>query len=109
LCLGFINREKEAAEMFQKVINVKPDKASAYISLSKLYLLMNDNDKALQILNDALNKIPRDSAIYYQLGLIYKTRDMKNESKKAFQMCVSLGADPEKKVKALSNIAELSK
>jgi tetratricopeptide (TPR) repeat protein len=54
---------------FKQVIQIKPDFIHAYSALGASYIKQKEYDEALKILTDALGLEPKESSIFYYLGV----------------------------------------
>jgi tetratricopeptide (TPR) repeat protein len=58
---------KEAADVFTKVIQIRPDYVEGYLNLGKLYTLMKNRDMAVQMYETALKVNPNDDRVITEL------------------------------------------
>jgi len=61
---------KEAARMFHEVIKIKPDYLEGYMNLGKLYEMMKEREKAVEMFEMALKLAPGDERILKALSAL---------------------------------------
>ena len=90
---------------FEEGMQVFPDSAFFLNNLINTYIYSNRNEKALEMLNVAIQKNPNDANLYNVMGRVYETRlkDYAN-AEKNFQ--IALEKDPNL-TDALSNIGRI--
>lgn len=90
---------------FEEGMQVFPDSAFFLNNLIKTYIYSNRNEKALEMLNVAIQKNPNDANLYNVMGRVYETglKDYAN-AEKNFQ--IALEKDPNL-TDALSNIGRI--
>lgn len=90
---------------FEEGMQVFPDSAFFLNNLINTYIYSNRNEKALEMLNVAIQKNPNDANLYNVMGRVYETglKDYAN-AEKNFQ--IALEKDP-KLTDALSNIGRI--
>ena len=90
---------------FEEGMQVFPDSAFFLNNLINTYIYSNRNEKALEMLNVAIQKNPNDANLYNVMGRVYETglKDYAN-AEKNFQ--IALGKDPNL-TDALSNIGRI--
>ena len=90
---------------FEEGMQVFPDSAFFLNSLINTYIYSNRNEKALEMLNVAIQKNPNDANLYNVMGRVYETglKDYAN-AEKNFQ--IALEKDPNL-TDALSNIGRI--
>jgi len=82
-----------AEEQFATVIGINPNDASAYFNLGNLCLLKNQYDRALQLVNQGLNKQPSSAFGNFLRGSIYSRQNNTREAEIAYRR--SLELDPQ--------------
>ena len=92
-------------ETFEEGMQVFPDSAFFLNNLINTYIYSNRNEKALEMLNVAIQKNPNDANLYNVMGRVYETglKDYAN-AEKNFQ--IALEKDPNL-TDALSNIGRI--
>ena len=90
---------------FEEGMQVFPDSAFFLNNLINTYIYSNRNEKALEMMNDAIQKNPNDANLYNVMGRVYETglKDYAN-AEKNFQ--IALEKDPNL-TDALSNIGRI--
>ena len=90
---------------FEEGMQVFPDSAFFFNNLINTYIYSNRNEKALEMLNVAIQKNPNDANLYNVMGRVYETglKDYAN-AEKNFQ--IALEKDPNL-TDALSNIGRI--
>lgn len=90
---------------FEEGMQVFPDSAFFLNNLINTYIYSNRNEKALEMLNVAIQKNPNDANLYNVMGRVYETglKDYAN-AEKNFQ--IALEKDPNL-IDALSNIGRI--
>ena len=102
-------RTAQASDMLEKTfeegMQVFPDSAFFLNNLINTYIYSNRNEKALEMLNVAIQKNPNDANLYNVMGRVYETglKDYAN-AEKNFQ--IALEKDPNL-TDALSNIGRI--
>ena len=69
----------EAIAHFNKTVRINPYFASAYINRSSVYLSMDDRDRAIKDLGNAIDADPYRAETYAIRGSLYYTRDEKKD------------------------------
>jgi tetratricopeptide (TPR) repeat protein len=81
---------KEAISSLKKAISMDPDYGEAYINLAIAYAETNDNQRAIETLESALEKSSdKDYLIYINMAQIYKRFDNK-EAEKVYKKSISV-------------------
>jgi tetratricopeptide (TPR) repeat protein len=89
------NRDKLAAKMFERAVQLNPRFASAYNNLSYAYLIEHSYDKAISQYKEAIAKNPNLVKPHFNLGLTYFYLQRQDEAYQEFQKVLKL--DPENK------------
>ncbi len=82
--LGKIHEEKfpgEAIVFYEKAAGLKYESPELYLTLGKLYLLMDKSDAALRSLENQRDSHPEDKRVYKYLFRLYKDRNQMAELK----------------------------
>lgn len=97
LLIGKANQKErkyaEAADMYEKAINLKKDSYETYRNLSDIYRNMNRFDDAIKISKKALEIYPRDGILYTDISWYYSLNDQFTESIGQAQIAISLLPD----------------
>ncbi len=91
-----------AVPNLRKVIDLAGWNKSAWIILSSIYFQRNDLDKAIEVLESALEELPEDFDINFRLGLAYTRVQRAGDAARVLETAVRL--DPEN-VQALGALA----
>jgi tetratricopeptide (TPR) repeat protein len=86
----------EAAEYFQKTIDVKPDIDNPYIPygvLSDIYRSRNEFDKAIAVTRKGLQQFPKDVTLYTSLAWYYSLADRPQDAIIAAKSAINLAPD----------------
>lgn len=86
-------RFDQALKAYQKVLELKPDKAAAYTNIGVVYYQTNRLDDAIAQYQKALSLDPKDAETQYLLGAAYTQKQNLAEAEKAFN--TALGLKPE--------------
>lgn len=70
----FEENYEEAAQIFEKVLLLRPDTSSSYINLAIIYAKMKKFDEAIRILKQGIERIPRSVPLLSRLGHTYLVR-----------------------------------
>jgi superkiller protein 3 len=91
------DQDKEAAEVYQKAINLSPDFAEAHLKLAMSYDVLEQKKEAEEEYKkaaDAYQKFVRvnskDARAYFNMGLAYNRVGKPDEAVKAFRQAVKL-------------------
>ena len=108
LCYGEARTAQDSVMLektFEEGMQVFPDSAFFLNNLINTYIYSNRNEKALEMLNVAIQKNPNDANLYNVMGRVYETglKDYAN-AEKNFQ--IALEKDPNL-TDALSNIGRI--
>ncbi|MDH5629750.1 MAG: hypothetical protein OEY96_06305 [Gammaproteobacteria bacterium] len=92
------NRQlKSAKSILDSILSKNPDDVDAYIELSRYYIIKNSNssgyNKALEVLNLALDINNDDANIYILRGHVYTLKGLFNKAKIDFDKAEQLGTD----------------
>jgi tetratricopeptide (TPR) repeat protein len=91
-----LNRSKkfnEAAEYYEKAINVKPEIYGSYNGLSDIYRSRNEFDKAIAVARLGLQTFPKDSNLYTSLAWYYSLADRPQDAIIAAKSAINLAPD----------------
>lgn len=83
----------EAANAFERAINVKRDNYDIYRSLADVYRNMNRFNDAIEITKKALDEYQRDGNLYTDLSWFYSLADKHTEAVGTAQIAISLLPD----------------
>ncbi len=83
----------EAADAYERSINVKRDNYDTYRSLADVYRNMNRFEDAVKITKQALEEFPRDGNLYTDISWYYSLLDKFNDSIGQAQIAISLLPD----------------
>ncbi|MFH1783985.1 MAG: tetratricopeptide repeat protein [bacterium] len=75
---------------FSEVEEDLKDKEQDLIEMGKFYFLNNKYDEAIGELKKAANLNPKNPDIYYNLGIIYETKNMQQEAREMFTKTLEL-------------------
>lgn len=76
-----------------RAIALKPELASAHVTLGMLYTETGQNDLATQELSDALNLDSRNPEVYSALGALHYLQGRTNDAEQSFRKSVELSPD----------------
>jgi S1-C subfamily serine protease len=88
--LRYQQKYKDAVELYNKAVNIKPDYAEAYLGLGMAYKEMGIYKKAVDSLKQYIALTPDNPMAYYELGLIYKEMEEYDKSIEALEKAVDL-------------------
>lgn len=83
----------EAAELYERVLTVKPDSHDVYATLSDLYRNENRFDLAIMTLRRANKQYPKESLFYSNLAWNYSLADRPQEAVDAATKAISLSPE----------------
>jgi tetratricopeptide (TPR) repeat protein len=75
------NTQQAFAE-YSKAVEIQPGDADAKIGLAKTLIVMDQLDKALQVLEQALQQDPTNPAAHYRLSTLYKKQGRMDDAKR---------------------------
>ena len=91
------DQDKEAAEAYQKAINLYPDFAEAHLKLAMSYDVLeqkkeaeDEYKKAAEAYQKFVRVNSKDARAYFNMGLAYNRVDKPDEAVKAFRQAVKL-------------------
>lgn len=79
---GDLSKQKE---MYEKVVSLFPNDERAHFIVSTYYAAVQDNNKAIEALNKAIQINPSFSPAYNSLGYAYKNSDKLDEAEQTFK------------------------
>ena len=80
----------EAAEYYQKTIDVKPELYAPYALLSDIYRSRNEFNKAIAVTRRGLKQFPQDASLYTSLSWYYSLADQTEDAITAAKAAISL-------------------
>jgi Flp pilus assembly protein TadD len=102
-------RFDQALKAYQKVLELKPDKAAAYTNIGVVYYQTNRLDEAIAQYQKALSLDPKDAETQYLLGAAYTQKQNLAEAEKAFNTALELKPELAPAYVGLGNIYLLKK
>jgi tetratricopeptide (TPR) repeat protein len=85
---------REAAERFEKALEVKPDSNFAMVDLLSALINSGNNDKAVEMAGLFLERFPRDAVLYEELGLAHFFRRDYGKSLEALLKSIEIEPGP---------------
>ena len=82
----------KASTLFEESLKVNPS-ADVYYYLALCYQEMKDDDKALKILREGVEKFPKDSTLVKALGMLLYQKGNEEEAKNVFNELIRLSPD----------------
>jgi tetratricopeptide (TPR) repeat protein len=73
---------QQAFTEYSKAVEMQPDDADAKLGLAKTLIELNQLDKALQILEQAIQQDPTNPAAHYRLSTLYKKQGRVDDAKR---------------------------
>jgi Flp pilus assembly protein TadD len=98
---------ERAAELYQRLVELSPEDASAYNNLGLTLHYLGRSDDALQILQMGSELQPNFQRIWLTLGFVNKGIGKNPEARQAFERAVALGADTDPGKSAQAMLHEL--
>jgi tetratricopeptide (TPR) repeat protein len=90
LRLGEIEAQKgdvqQAFKDYSRAVELQPADADAKLGLAKTLIEMNQNDKALTLLEDAAKLEPTNAVVHYRLGVLYRKMGRADEAKREIEL-----------------------
>jgi tetratricopeptide (TPR) repeat protein len=83
----------EARKAYQQALKIDPNNLEAMHCLGRLYVKLNDFERAQEIYKKAMAKNPKDATLWYDLGMCHNRRKDFGESVRCFGKALEL--DPE--------------
>jgi tetratricopeptide (TPR) repeat protein len=83
----------EAAEFFQKSLELKPDIYATYGVLSDIHRSRNEFDKAIAVTRQGLRQFPRDATLYTSLAWYYSLADRPQDAIVAAKSAINLAPE----------------
>ncbi len=87
------NNRKLAVHLYHKVIHLNPRDYSSYFNLIKLYLMQEEQDNALAVIQLGLQNFPGDAEFYLQKAGYYYTLKNYEEARKLYEKYFVAGGD----------------
>ena len=91
-----LNKQKkfdEAAEFYQRTIDLKPDIYPSYNALADIYRSRNEFDKAIEVTRKGLKQFPKDAPLYTSLAWFYSLADRPQDAIIAARSATLLAPD----------------
>ncbi|RJG23254.1 hypothetical protein D3872_04790 [Massilia cavernae] len=82
------NKQKEAAEIFGKVLSVQPDNAEALIGTARQAAIANDMDAAARLTAQAVEKSPRSADAWMFKGDMARSQGKLEEAEAAYARAI---------------------
>jgi Flp pilus assembly protein TadD len=79
------NTQQAFAE-YSKAVEMQPDDADAKVGLAKTLIELNQLDKALQVLEQAIQQEPTNPAAHYRLSTLYKKQGRVDDAKREVEL-----------------------
>jgi tetratricopeptide (TPR) repeat protein len=79
------NTQQAFAE-YSKAVEMQPDDADAKVGLAKTLIELNQLDKALQVLEQAIQLEPTNPAAHYRLSTLYKKQGRVDDAKREVEL-----------------------
>ena len=83
----------EAAEFYQRAIEIKPDIYASYGVLSDIHRSRNEFDKAIEVTRKGLKLFPKDATLYTSLAWYYSLADRPQDAIIAAKSAINLAPD----------------
>jgi hypothetical protein len=81
---------RAAVDSFEASLSRNPFQTSVYVTLSNVYEMLGDMEKARTTLEQGLTVDPKSSFVYLRLGLLYRKLGEEEKAAAAFQMAEEL-------------------
>jgi len=79
--------------MEKKEKKKKPESSHSHLEAGKFYFLNDRFDEAIKELSLAIREDSRNAEAYYNLGLVYKMKNMPVEAKDSFNKALEINPD----------------
>ncbi len=89
----YYERYKSAKDVFEKILQSKPNQPEASYWLSQAYLGMEDVNKAREILQSSMNANPNDPLLLAGMGEVELIRNNKQIARNLFETALSLSKE----------------
>jgi cytochrome c-type biogenesis protein CcmH/NrfG len=89
----------KAVEEFSKAVELRPADADAKVDLAKELMVLEQPDKALALLEEAIQLEPTNETAHYRLAMIYRTKKRTEDYKHELQVYQEL-KDAKEKLRA---------
>jgi tetratricopeptide (TPR) repeat protein len=100
-------KDEDAEEILNEILELQPDTVNVYNSLGVLYRKRGDLDTSLMHYEKALKIHPEGPHIYYNIGRVYMDKNLPKRAQYYFKMCLKF--DPDfKEAREVLNAIELS-
>jgi tetratricopeptide (TPR) repeat protein len=100
-------KDEDAEEILNEILELQPDTVNVYNSLGVLYRKRGDLDTSLMHYEKALKIHPEGPHIYYNIGRVYMDKNLPKRAESYFKMCLKY--DPDfKEAREVLNAIELS-
>ena len=97
-----------AASALEQDLKTDPNNPELCLHLGFAYRKMNKIDQAQAAFEKAAGLAPNAKDAYFMLGLIYESKNMKQEGEEAWKKYLAAETDPEKRALAEKHIHHLS-
>jgi Tfp pilus assembly protein PilF len=77
--------QKTALELYTRALALQPDDAEACNGLASLLVTMNQPEKAVKLLEHAVQMDPTDATIHFRLGTVYRRLGRKTEAQQEIE------------------------
>lgn len=84
------NDKENKKDEFSKMEDDLKDQEQDLIEMGKFYFLNHKYDEAIGEFQKAIKLNPKNPDIYYNLGLLYETKNMKPEAKQMYTKALEL-------------------
>lgn len=83
------DENSSAIDLYNRVLSIDPRNARGMLRLCLAYRKVGEFARALGFCKDSVDNEPTDAAAQFQLGLLYYRERQFNESRAAFQLCLT--------------------
>lgn len=87
-------RIDEAAEIYPKVIDLKPEYYAAYVGLADYYRNQNEFGKAIEVARKGIRQFPQDAGLYTSLAWYYSLADRHQDAILMAQSAINIDPNP---------------
>src|ERR1019366_1944210 len=87
---------QQAYEEYTKAVEMLPPDADAKVGLAKTLIEMNQADKALTLLEQAIHEEPTNANAHYRLGTLYRKSGRMEDAKREIELYRKLKETKEK-------------
>ena len=99
--------KEEAIQTAQKVVEISPSDAEAYLDLGQVYMTYRDYEKGLQAYRTALRLEPDEPNYHRQYGDALQSQDRLGEAQEAYRKMLDTAKEDDTRIQAVTSLANV--